>query len=79
MFQIKPSTPDEEVWRLIDALHKALEGNRSVELVATPVGLIGLTAVAFNIEIFCYALTAAIDEFYNIQGQLYCSISINSR
>ncbi len=42
-FQIKRSTPDEEVWHLIDALHKALEGNRQVELVPTPVRLIGLT------------------------------------
>jgi MscS family membrane protein len=44
-FQIKRSTPDEEVWRLIGALQKTLEGNRSVELVETPVRLIGLTAL----------------------------------
>jgi len=74
-FQLKRSTPDEEVWHLIDALHKALEGNRSVELVPTPVRLVGLTAAAFNIEIFCYVLTADIDEFYKIQGQLYLAIN----
>jgi MscS family membrane protein len=74
-FQIKRSTPDEEVWRLIDALHKALAGNRSVELVATPVRLIGLTAASFNIEIFCYVLTPDIDEFYKIQGELFLAIN----
>jgi MscS family membrane protein len=62
-FQIKRSTPDEEVWRLIAALQKKLEGNRSVELVETPVRLIGLTAASFNIEIFCYVLTPDIDQF----------------
>ena len=74
-FQIKRSTPDEEVWRLIDELHKALEGTKRVELVATPVRLIGLTAASFNIEIFCYVLTPDIDEFYKIQGQLYLAIN----
>jgi MscS family membrane protein len=74
-FQIKRSTPDEEVWRLIDALHKALEGSRSVELVPTPVRLTGLTAASFNIEIFCYVLTPDIDRFYKIQGELFLAIN----
>jgi MscS family membrane protein len=74
-FQLKRSTPDEEVWRLIDALRKALDGNRSVEPVATPVRLIGLTAAAFNIEIFCYVLTPDIDQFYKIQGELFLAIN----
>jgi MscS family membrane protein len=74
-FQIKRNTADEEVWRLIDSLHKALEGNRSVELVPTPVRLIGLTAASYNIEIFCYVLTPDIDEFYKIQGQLLLAIN----
>jgi MscS family membrane protein len=73
--QIKRSTPDEEVWHLIDALHKALEGNRSVELAGTPVRLVGLTATAFNIEIFCYVRTSDLDEFYKIQGQLLLSVN----
>ena len=74
-FQIKRSTPDDEVWRLIDELHKALEANRSVELVPTPVRLIGLTAASFNIEIFCYVRTPDVDEFYKIQGQLLLAIN----
>ena len=74
-FQIKRTTPDEEVWRLIDALGKALAGNRSVELVPTPVRLIGLTAASFNVEVFCYVLTANMDEFYKIQGQLFLAIN----
>jgi len=74
-FQIKRSTPDEEVWRLIGALHKTLEDNRSVELVETPVRLIGLTAASFNIEVFCYVLTPDIDQFYKIQGELFLAIN----
>ena len=74
-FQIKRSTPDDEVWHLVHALHKALEGHREVELVPTPVRLVGLTAAAFNIEVFCYVLTADADEFYKIQGQLLLAIN----
>jgi MscS family membrane protein len=74
-FQIKRTTPDEEMWRLIDALHKALEANHSVEAVQTPVRLVGLTAASFNIEVFCYVLTADLDEFYKIQGQLFLAIN----
>jgi MscS family membrane protein len=74
-FQIKRNTPDEEVWHLIESLHKALEGNQQVELVPTPVRLIGLTAASFNIEIFCYVLTPDIDEFYKVQGQLLLAIN----
>ena len=73
--QIKRSTPDDEVWRLIYALHKALEGHHAVELVGTPVRLVGLTASAFNIEIFCYVLTSDLDEFYKAQSELYLSIN----
>jgi MscS family membrane protein len=74
-FQIKRTTPDEEVWHLVDALQKALAGNRSVELVPTPVRLVGLTAASFDIEVFCYVLTADLDEFYKIQGQLFLAIN----
>jgi len=74
-FQIKRTTPDEEVWRLVDALQKSLAGNRSVELAPTPVRLVGLTAASFDIEVFCYVLTADADEFYKIQGQLFLAIN----
>ncbi len=74
-FQIKRSTPDEEVWRLMESLHKALQGNEKVELAPTPVRLVGLTAASFNIEIFCYVLTPDIDEFYKTQGQLFLAIN----
>ncbi|HUB77167.1 MAG TPA: mechanosensitive ion channel family protein [Bryobacteraceae bacterium] len=73
--QIKRTTPDEEVWRLIDLLGKALAANRSVELVPTPVRLVGLTAASFNIEVFCYVLSANQDEFYKVQGQLFLAIN----
>jgi MscS family membrane protein len=75
MFQIKRSTPDEQVWHLIESLHGALEKHPSVELVSTPVRLTGLTAAAFNIEIFCYVLTPDIDQFYRTQGELFLTIN----
>lgn len=74
-FQIKRTTPDDEVWRLIDAIHKSLADNHSVELVPTAVRLIGLSAASFHIEVFCYVLTADVDEFYKIQGQLFLAIN----
>ena len=74
-FQIKRSTPDEEVWHLIEQLKGALEKHRSVELVPTPVRLTGLSATAFNIEIFCYVLTPDIDQFYKVQGELLLAIN----
>lgn len=73
--QIKRSTPDDQVWHLIRSIREALENNRSLELVPTPVRLIGLTATSFNIEIFCYVLTPDIDKFYEIQGQLFLMIN----
>jgi MscS family membrane protein len=74
-FQLKRSTPDEQVWRLIESLHEALKKNQSVELVPTPVRLTALTAAAFSIEVFCYVLTPDIDRFYKIQGELLLSVN----
>jgi len=74
-FQIKRSTPDEEVWHLIESVRGALEKHKSIEFVPTPVRLIGLTATAFSIEIFCYVLTPDIDEFYKVQGELLLTIN----
>ncbi|HUI79510.1 MAG TPA: mechanosensitive ion channel family protein [Bryobacteraceae bacterium] len=74
-FQIKRSTSDEEVWRLIDSMKEVLEKHQSVESVPTPVRLTGLTAAAFNMEIFCYVLTPDIDEFYKIQSELLLAIN----
>jgi len=72
--QIKRSTPEDQVWRLIDSLRAALEQHGSIELVPTPVRLIGLNATAYTIEIFCYVQTPDIDQFYKIQGELFLAI-----
>jgi MscS family membrane protein len=73
--QIKRSTPDEQVWQLIESLNGALKKNPSVEVVPTPARLTALTAAAFSVEIFCYALTPDIDQFYRIQGELLLAIN----
>jgi MscS family membrane protein len=74
-FQIKRGATDEDVWHLIESLQAALKKHQSVELVPTPVRLIGLTATALNIEIFCYVLTPDIDQFYKIQGELLLTVN----
>jgi MscS family membrane protein len=74
-FQIQRSTPEEKIHALIDALGKALGADKHVELGPTPVRLTGLAAASFSLEIFCYVLTAEIDEFYQIQGGLLLAVS----
>jgi hypothetical protein len=44
-------------------------------LVPTPVRIVGLTAGAMNIEIFCYVSTRDVNQFYTIQGDLYLAIN----
>lgn len=73
--QIKRSAADERVWHFIGSIRDTLQKNGAVELGPTPVRLTGLTATAFNIEIFCYVLTPDIDRFYEIQGELFLMIN----
>jgi MscS family membrane protein len=74
-FQIKRSTPDEQIRALIDALPRALRKNGSVELGPMPVRLTGLASTSFNLEIFCYVLTRDVNQFYKIQGELFLAVN----
>lgn len=73
--QIKRVTPEERVQGLIESLRQSLAANREVESVPTPVRITGLSGGAMNIEIFCWVLTADINRFYTIQGDLYLAMN----
>jgi MscS family membrane protein len=72
---VKRDTPEEKVRAFVSALHKMLEGRQELDLVPTPVRIVGLTAGAMSIEIFCYVSTRDINQFYTIQGDLYLAIN----
>jgi len=72
---VKRDTPEERVRALVDALNKMFEGRKELDLVPTPVRIVGLTASAMNIELFCYVLTRDVNQFYTIQGDLYLAIN----
>ncbi len=72
---IQRSTPEEKVRALLDALRKLLASNHQVEAPPTPARIVGVTAGAINVEIFCYVLTQNIDNFYSVQGDLYLAIN----
>jgi MscS family membrane protein len=74
-FQIKRTTTDEQVHSLIDALDKLLASRKDLEPVDTPARLTALGSASFTLEIFCYVLTADINSFYKIQGDLLLRIN----
>jgi MscS family membrane protein len=74
-FQIKRSAEDRQVRELMVALEKKLGDRSQVELGPAPARLTGLTSGSFNVELFCYVLTADINEFYKIQGDLLLEIN----
>jgi MscS family membrane protein len=74
-FQIKRSTTEEQVHSLIEAIDKMLASRRDLEPVATPARLIAINSGSFSLEIFCYVLTADINQFYKIQGDLLLGLN----
>jgi len=73
--QIKRASPEDRVRGLIESLRESLAAHREVESVPTPVRITGLAGGAMSIEIFCWVLTADIDRFYTIQGDLYLAMN----
>ena len=72
---VKRGTPEDQVAAFMESLRKMLKEHQEVETVATPVRIVGLSATAVNIEIFCYVQTRDISRFYTIQGDLYLAIN----
>lgn len=73
-FQVKRSTPKEQIRQAMQGLHTALATTPGVEIGPTPVRISGYSAASFALEIFAYVLTPDIDEFYKRQAELYLKI-----
>jgi MscS family membrane protein len=74
-FQIKRSATDEQVQNLIEELNRLLSNRPELDPAPTPARIVGLASGAFSLEIFCYVLTADINQFYKIQGDLLLRIN----
>lgn len=73
-FQIKRATPKEKIRQLMKSLEDLLKDDKKIEVGPSPVRLSSLTSASFALDIFAYALTADIDEFYKIQDDLFLAI-----
>lgn len=72
--QIKRGTPKEKIRQLTSALEDMLKRDKRMEVGPAPIRLSSLTAASFALEIFAYALTSDIDEFYKIETDLFLGI-----
>src|SRR5579875_2547702 len=73
-FQVKRSTPKDQIRQLIKGLTEMLNGNKNVEVGPTPVRISAYSAGSFTVELFAYVLTPDIDEYYKHQAELYFAI-----
>jgi MscS family membrane protein len=71
---IKRGAAEEKVRALVENLGHMLGDHKELELVPTPVRIVGIAGGGLNLEIFCYVLTRDMNRFYTIQGDLYLSI-----
>jgi MscS family membrane protein len=72
--QIKRGTPKDKIRQLMKSVEDLLRNNKRLEAGPTPIRLSSLTAASFALEIFVYALTADINEFYKIEADLFIEI-----
>jgi MscS family membrane protein len=72
--QIKRGTPKDKIRQLMGALVEMLKQDKRIEIGPAPLRLSSLTAPSFALEIFAYARTADIDEFYKIEAELFLEI-----
>jgi MscS family membrane protein len=72
---VKRGAPEDQVAAFMESLRKMLTEHQEVETLPAPVRIVGLSATAVNIEIFCYVRTRDLDRFYLIQGDLYLAIN----
>ncbi|HEX3879904.1 MAG TPA: mechanosensitive ion channel family protein [Bryobacteraceae bacterium] len=71
---LKRGAGEQSISAAIEAVRKLLSAHKDVESPPAPVRIVGLTASAVNMEIFCYVRTTDLDRFYTIQGQLLLAI-----
>jgi MscS family membrane protein len=73
-FQIKRTTPKDKIRQCMSALEELLQSDTHLEAGPSPIRLTNLTAASFALEIFAYALTSDINEFYKIEADLFLKI-----
>jgi hypothetical protein len=56
------------------ALEDILKRDKRIETGPAPIRLSSLSAASFALEIFVYARTSDIDEFYKIEANLFLEI-----
>lgn len=72
--QIKRTTPKDQIRRAMSSIQEALAKNKMLELGPTPVRISALSTNSFAMEIFAYVMTPDINEFYNIEAELFITI-----
>lgn len=73
-FQIKRSTPKDQIRQLMKAIGETLGSKKQIEVGPTPVRISAYSAASFTIEIFAYVLTSDIDEYYKHQADLFLAL-----
>lgn len=73
--QIKRGVAKEKFHAFLEALEQALRNDKRLDVGVSPIRLTALTAGSIALEIFAYAQTAEIDEFYKIEADLYLEIN----
>lgn len=73
-FQVKRSSPKDQIRNLLQSITAMLKSQKQVEVGPTPVRISAYSAVSFTIEVFAYVLTADIDEYYQHQAELYLAL-----
>jgi MscS family membrane protein len=72
--QLKRGAPKDKIRQLIKTLGDILRRDKRIEAGPSPIRLSNLTSASFALEIFAYALTRDIDEFYKIEVDLFLEI-----
>jgi len=72
--QIKRGTPKDKIRQLMMALEDMLKRDKRIETGSAPIRLSSFSAASFALEIFAYALTSDVDEFYKIEADLFLEI-----
>jgi MscS family membrane protein len=72
--QIKRGMPKDKLRELMTTLEEMLKTDRRLEIGNSPIRISGLTAASFSLDIFAYALTPDINEFYKIEADLFLEI-----
>jgi hypothetical protein len=72
--QLKRGVAKEKIRHCMGAIEQLLKNDTRMEVGTSPLRLTSLTAASFGLEIFAYARTSDINEFYKIEADLFLEI-----